>query len=65
MKISIAGSGYVGLVTAAGLAEMGNHVLCTDVSEERVDSLRKGTYVTIRDDALVVIPNAPAAVPAP
>jgi UDPglucose 6-dehydrogenase len=42
MKISIVGSGYVGLVTAAGLAEMGNHVLCTDVSEERVDSLRRG-----------------------
>jgi len=42
MKISIAGSGYVGLVTAAGLSEMGNHVLCTDVSEERVESLRRG-----------------------
>jgi UDPglucose 6-dehydrogenase len=42
MRISIAGSGYVGLVTAAGLAEMGNHVLCTDVSEERVDLLRRG-----------------------
>ncbi|MET0595025.1 MAG: UDP-glucose/GDP-mannose dehydrogenase family protein [Polyangiaceae bacterium] len=42
MRISIAGSGYVGLVTAAGLAEMGNHVLCTDVSEERVDALRRG-----------------------
>jgi UDPglucose 6-dehydrogenase len=42
MRISIAGSGYVGLVTAAGLAEMGNHVLCTDVSEERVDLLQRG-----------------------
>src|SRR5260370_4074825 len=42
MKISILGSGYVGLVTAAGLSEMGNHVLCTDVNEERVDALRGG-----------------------
>jgi UDPglucose 6-dehydrogenase len=42
MKITILGSGYVGLVTAAGLAEMGNHVLCTDVNEQRVESLRKG-----------------------
>jgi UDPglucose 6-dehydrogenase len=42
MRISIAGSGYVGLVTAAGLAEMGNHVLCTDVSEERIDALKRG-----------------------
>jgi len=42
MKITIAGSGYVGLVTAAGLSEMGNHVLCTDVSDERIDTLRRG-----------------------
>jgi UDPglucose 6-dehydrogenase len=42
MKITILGSGYVGLVTAAGLSEMGNHVLCTDVNEERIDALRRG-----------------------
>src|SRR5216683_1141217 len=42
MKIAILGSGYVGLVTAAGLSEMGNHVLCTDVNEDRVASLRRG-----------------------
>jgi UDPglucose 6-dehydrogenase len=42
MKITILGSGYVGLVTAAGLSEMGNHVLCTDVNEDRIASLRKG-----------------------
>jgi len=42
MKITILGSGYVGLVTAAGLSEMGNHVLCTDVNEERVEALRRG-----------------------
>jgi UDPglucose 6-dehydrogenase len=42
MKIAILGSGYVGLVTAAGLSEMGNHVLCTDVNEERVDGLKRG-----------------------
>jgi len=42
MRITILGSGYVGLVTAAGLSEMGNHVLCTDVNEERIDALRRG-----------------------
>src|SRR6185503_10535080 len=42
MKITILGSGYVGLVTAAGLSEMGNHVLCIDVNEERVETLRRG-----------------------
>jgi len=42
MKITILGSGYVGLVTAAGLSEMGNHVLCVDVNEERVEALKRG-----------------------
>jgi UDPglucose 6-dehydrogenase len=42
MQITILGSGYVGLVTAAGLSEMGNHVLCIDVNEERIDGLRRG-----------------------
>jgi UDPglucose 6-dehydrogenase len=42
MRITVLGSGYVGLVTAAGLSEMGNHVLCVDVDEERVVSLQRG-----------------------
>src|SRR5215471_16049596 len=42
MRITILGSGYVGLVTAAGLSEMGNHVLCADVNEARVEALRRG-----------------------
>jgi UDPglucose 6-dehydrogenase len=32
----------VGLVTAAGLSEMGNHVLCMDVNEEKIETLRRG-----------------------
>src|SRR5437764_7269897 len=42
MRITILGAGYVGLVTAAGLSEMGNHVLCTDVNEERIAALHRG-----------------------
>jgi UDPglucose 6-dehydrogenase len=42
MKITILGSGYVGLVTACGLSEMGNHVLCVDVNKDRVSALRQG-----------------------
>lgn len=42
MKISIFGSGYVGLTTAACLAEAGNHVVCVDVVEEKVEALRRG-----------------------
>jgi len=42
MKISIIGSGYVGLVSGAGLAEAGHNVICMDVDEERIAGLWKG-----------------------
>lgn len=42
MNISIFGSGYVGLVTAACFAEAGNQVLCVDIDEERVRTLSDG-----------------------
>jgi UDPglucose 6-dehydrogenase len=42
MKISIVGTGYVGLVTGACLAEVGNHVLCLDVDERKIARLRAG-----------------------
>ena len=42
MKITIIGTGYVGLVTGACLAEMGNHVLCLDVNADKVAQLNAG-----------------------
>lgn len=42
MKISVIGSGYVGLVTGACLADVGNHVLCVDVDEGKIARLRGG-----------------------
>jgi UDPglucose 6-dehydrogenase len=42
MKISIIGSGYVGLVSGAGLAEAGHSVLCMDIDTKRVENLRQG-----------------------
>ena len=42
MKVSIVGTGYVGLVTGACLADMGNHVLCLDVDAEKVAALNAG-----------------------
>jgi len=42
MKITIIGSGYVGLVTGACLADMGNEVLCLDVDEAKIASLNAG-----------------------
>jgi UDPglucose 6-dehydrogenase len=42
MRISVIGTGYVGLVTGACFAEMGNDVLCLDVDHQKVDMLRAG-----------------------
>ena len=42
MKVTIFGSGYVGLVTGACLAEVGNDVLCVDVDQGKIDRLNRG-----------------------
>ena len=42
MRVSIAGSGYVGLVSGAGLSEVGHHVVCMDIDEARVQGLKNG-----------------------
>ncbi|MFA5633067.1 MAG: UDP-glucose/GDP-mannose dehydrogenase family protein [Porticoccaceae bacterium] len=42
MKVSIYGTGYVGLVTGACLAEVGNDVLCMDIDEGKIAKLRDG-----------------------
>jgi len=42
MKVTIFGSGYVGLVTGACLAEVGNQVICMDVDRDKIDRLNRG-----------------------
>ena len=42
MKIAVIGTGYVGLVTGACLAEVGNEVLCMDVDARKIDILKSG-----------------------
>lgn len=42
MKIGVVGAGYVGLVTAACFADLGNDVICMDISEEKIKALKKG-----------------------
>jgi UDPglucose 6-dehydrogenase len=43
MRIAIAGTGYVGLVTGVCLAEVGHQVTCFDINEEKIEFLRSGT----------------------
>lgn len=42
MKITIIGSGYVGLVSGTCLAEVGNHVMCCDVDKQKIATLNAG-----------------------
>ena len=42
MKLAIIGAGYVGLVTAACFAEMGNEVICVDADAEKINALKQG-----------------------
>ena len=42
MRVSIVGSGYVGLVSGAGLSDVGHHVICMDIDAARIEALRAG-----------------------
>ena len=51
MKITVVGTGYVGLVTGTCLAETGNQVFCVDIDEKKVNKLRNG-QITIYEPGL-------------
>ena len=42
MDIAVIGTGYVGLVTGAGLADFGNDVICVDIDEKKIAALKSG-----------------------
>jgi UDPglucose 6-dehydrogenase len=42
MKVSVIGTGYVGLVAAAGFADHGNDVVCADIDASKIERLRQG-----------------------
>src|SRR6185295_12349407 len=42
MRVTIFGSGYVGLVTGACLADVGNDVVCVDIDAKKIEALKQG-----------------------
>ena len=60
MKITVVGAGYVGLVTGACLAEMGNHVVCLDVDPRKIEMLQRGE-VPIHEPGLDAVVQRNAA----
>lgn len=51
MKVGIIGTGYVGLPTGVGLAELGNQVVCIDREPSKIDALKAGK-ITLYEDGL-------------
>ena len=50
MNLAVIGTGYVGLVTGTCFAEMGNDVICVDINEDKVRSLRNGKMTIYEPD---------------
>ena len=56
MKIGVVGSGYVGLVAGACLADFGHDVLCMDVDKKKINGLKDGVmpiYEPGLDDVVI------------
>ncbi len=51
MKITVIGTGYVGLPSGIGFAELGNDVVCLDIDEKKINTLKSGN-VTIYEEGL-------------
>ena len=51
MKVAVIGTGYVGLPTGVGLAELGNRVVCVDKLADKINKLNRGE-LTLYEDGL-------------
>jgi UDPglucose 6-dehydrogenase len=60
MKVSVVGTGYVGLVSGACLADVGNEVLCVDVDPKKIGMLREG-QLPIHEPGLDIVVKRNAA----
>ena len=57
MKITVIGSGYVGLVTGACLAELGNDVVCLDLDPKKISLLKRGVIPIYEPGLDIIIKN--------
>ncbi len=61
MKLTVVGTGYVGLVTGACLADVGNRVLCIDIDPKKIDTLKSGGIPIFEPGLKEIVANNVAA----
>ncbi|MBL8524148.1 MAG: UDP-glucose/GDP-mannose dehydrogenase family protein [Betaproteobacteria bacterium] len=61
MKLTVVGTGYVGLVTGACLADVGNQVLCLDIDQKKIDTLNSGGIPIFEPGLKEIVANNVAA----
>jgi len=61
MKLCMVGAGYVGLVSGAGFAEMGNQVICADVDRAKIATLRAGRLPIVEPELDQLVARSVAA----
>ncbi len=61
MRLTVIGTGYVGLVTGACFAEMGNDVICVDVDKGKIEGLRRGVLPIYEPGLKTIVDNNASA----
>jgi UDPglucose 6-dehydrogenase len=58
IRLGVVGTGYVGLTTGACFAHLGHHVVCGDIDERKIESLRRGRIPIVEEGLEAIVREA-------